>query len=246
MLLNCLLVGLGILFLMIILPATWLWLAQALGDSTREKLGLRLRLVGLSSSLMPMFRLSGGLRLKRFSFETLYLDTRCGSVGSSVKDFHAGAFVGNIGGAVVLAVHQYDLAVKSLLAWASRNNSEFVYVGRHACPDLFTETKGELPWQDLTWEHLSNGMTRWSFADTSASTYVHSTCIHFENFTTASVVTRFRDGKPEFWSSTITRQALDFYIIKWVRSYGWETVLPRGRLLWIFRSESSNCSSETS
>ncbi len=110
--------------------------------------------------------------------------------------------------------------MKSLLAWASRNNSEFVYVGMHACPDLFTENKGELPWQGLTWEHLSNGMTRWSFTDTSASTYVHSTCIHFENFTTASVVTRFRDGKPGFWSSTITRQALDFYIIKWVRSYG--------------------------
>ncbi len=97
MLLNCLLVGLGILFLMSILPATWLWLDQALGDSTRGQLGLRLRLIGLSSSLMPMFRLSGGFRPKRFSFETLYLDTRCGSVGFSVKDFHAGAFVGNIG-----------------------------------------------------------------------------------------------------------------------------------------------------
>ena len=47
-------------------------------------------------------------------------------MGSSVKEFHPGAFVGNIGAAIALAIHQYDLPVKSLLAWASVNNSEFV------------------------------------------------------------------------------------------------------------------------
>ncbi len=60
-------------------------------------------------------------------------------MGSSVKEFHPGAFVGNIGAAIALAIHQYDLPVKSLLAWASVSNSEFVYVGMHACPDFFTE-----------------------------------------------------------------------------------------------------------
>ena len=55
------------------------------------------------------------------------IDARCGSVGSSVKEFNPGGFVENIGGAIVLAIHQYDLPLKSLLAWASVNNSEFVY-----------------------------------------------------------------------------------------------------------------------
>ncbi len=90
----------------------------------------------------------------------------------------------------------------------------------HACLDFFTENKGKLPWQDLTWEHLADGFTRFSFSDTSSSTYVHSTLIHFEHFTTSYVVTRLVDGVPEFWISTITRQAMDRYLIKWVRYYG--------------------------
>ncbi len=65
-------------------------------------------------------------------------------MGSFVKEFHPEAFVGNIGVAIVLAIHQYDLPVKSLLNWASVNNSEFVYVGRHACPDFFIENKGHI------------------------------------------------------------------------------------------------------
>jgi hypothetical protein len=72
------------------------------------------------------------------------LDSICVSVDSSVKEFHPGAFVGNIRVAIVLAIHQYDLPVKSLLAWASVNNSEFVSVGRHVCPDFFIENKGNI------------------------------------------------------------------------------------------------------
>jgi hypothetical protein len=43
------------------------------------------------------------------------LDTTCCAVGSSVEEFRSGALVDSIGGAIVLAIHQYDLPLRSLL-----------------------------------------------------------------------------------------------------------------------------------
>jgi hypothetical protein len=141
------------------------------------------------------------------------IDTRCRPVGSTEEVFSPSLNVKGIGGANIAMVHVYDVPIKALLAFAEQINSERVSVAMHMCPDVFTKTSGKLPWTNQLFRHLNDGTTEWTWNNTTADTFNHSTRVMHEHVWTHYVQT----VPGSYWVSCATRDVGDMYIINWTR-----------------------------